>query len=142
MCISFKWKKNYTIIAIIVVSCYIAWHLSHKKWLQIEWTPKIQQFLEVNSRVMPYKKDTILINGERVTKCHMLSSKFEAYMIFKTANPESTRNFTTFLKMIINLSYRLVCVGIKVYNLEQKLNALNKLAISLITETSSTVDKC
>lgn len=108
----------------------------------MEWTPKIQQFLEVNSRVMPYKKDTIWINGEHVTKCHMLSSKFEAYMRFQTANPESTRNFTTFLKMIINLSYRLVCVGIKVYNLEQKLNALNKLAISLITETSSTVDKC
>ena len=95
--------------------------------------------LEVNSRVMPYKKDTILINGEHVAKRHMLSSKFETYMRFQTANLESTRHFTIFLKMMINLSYRLVCVGIKVYNLEQKLNALNKLAILLITETSSTV---
>jgi hypothetical protein len=90
-------------------------------------------------------KDTILINGEHVAKRHLLTSKFEAYRSFKKANPEFPRKFTTFFRMIpknikaLNLSYRQVCVCIKDYNLEQKVDALNKLAISLNIERSSTL---
>lgn len=69
--------------------------ISKTKQLRNEWTPKIQQFLEANSRVMP-NKDTILINGEHVAKRHLLTSKFEAYRSFKKANtdfPKEVHNF-------------------------------------------------
>ena len=40
-----------------------------------KWKNTIVQFLEDHSRVMPNKKDTIEINGERVAKRHLLTSK-------------------------------------------------------------------
>ena len=100
-----------------------------------QWESKIESFLETNSRVMPNKKDTLLINGERVAKRHLLCSKHEAFRKFVSEQPEFPRKFSTFSKMIpknfklLNLSRRQVCICTKDYNLEQKINSLNRLAI-------------
>ncbi|CAG2222935.1 unnamed protein product [Mytilus edulis] len=84
---------------------------------------------------MPNKKDTLLINGERVAKRHLLCSKHEAFRKFVSEQPEFPRKFSTFSKMIpknfklLNLSRRQVCICTKDYNLQQKINSLNRLAI-------------
>ena len=94
---------------------------------------------------MPNKKDTVLINGEVVAKRHLLCSKREAFSRFMELHPEFPRKFTTFRKMVpknfkpLNLSCRQVCVCIKDYNLEQKVNALNQLGTTLDVETKISV---
>ena len=87
---------------------------------------------------MPNKKDTVLIGvligGRRVAKRHLLYSKLYLYKQFKKANPDSDRKLITFLKVIpknykcLNLTCRRVCVCTRHYNLEQKIEALNRFA--------------
>jgi hypothetical protein len=102
-----------------------------------KWKPKIESFLEANSRLMPKKKDTVLINGEQVAKRHLLRTKYEAFRKFVSEHLGYPRKFITFSKMIpkhfklLNLSCRQVCVCTKGYNLEKKVTVLNQLAISL-----------
>ncbi|CAG2233033.1 unnamed protein product [Mytilus edulis] len=97
-----------------------------------QWRGKLEDFLEENSRVMPNRKDTVLIDGKRVAKRHLLSSKLETYKKFKRQNNNFKRKFTTFNKMIpknfkcLNLSCRRVCICTKDYNMEQKVDALNR----------------
>ncbi len=98
------------------------------------WKPKIETFLEENSRVMPNKKDTIKLNGQHVAKRHLLCTKYQSFRMFKEKYPEYNRGFTTFRKAIpryfrhLDLTCRRICVCIKCYNLEQKVTALNKMA--------------
>jgi hypothetical protein len=50
-----------------------------------EWKTQIEEFLEDNSRVMPNKKDTILIMGQHAAKRHLLCSKQESFFSFLTS---------------------------------------------------------
>lgn len=98
------------------------------------WQEPLISFLENHSRIMPNKKDTLLIQGKPVAKRHLLCSKRELYRMFKKENQGFSRKLTTFLSMIpknykcLNLACRRVCVCGKDYNLEQQVNALNKKA--------------
>ena len=100
-----------------------------------KWQRKIDDFLETKSRIMPNKKDTILIDGERVAKRHLLCTKFKVYTSFKNEYPDYSRKFKTFIKMIprnfkrLDETCRRVCVCTKDFNIEQKLEALNKLVV-------------
>lgn len=47
------------------------------------WKDRLTNFLETNSRVMPNKKDTVLINGNPVPKRHLLCSKLKLFRKFK-----------------------------------------------------------
>lgn len=97
------------------------------------WTPKVEAFLTDNSRVMPNKKDTIIMNGKPVAKRHLLCSKRELFNEFKKVYPNFGRSFTVFYRMIprnykkLDLTCRRVCVCVKDYNLEQKVYAMNQL---------------
>lgn len=109
-----------------------------------QWRGKLEDFLEENSRVMPNRKDTVLIDGKRVAKRHLLSSKLETYKKFKRQNNNFKRKFTTFNKMIpknfkcLNLSCRRVCICTKDYNMEQKVDALNRKVKSIaLTEVEA-----
>jgi len=51
------------------------------------WKPKVEKFLDFHSRVMPNKRDTILLNGKPVAKRHLLKSKLKLYTLFKKMNP-------------------------------------------------------
>lgn len=98
---------------------------AHKKWDE-----KLHRFLEANSRVMPNKRDTILMFGKRVAKRHLLLPKYKAY---KAENPLYKFGYTTFKKQIpknvlrLKMSHRRVCICVKDYNLEQKVQGLNHL---------------
>lgn len=84
--------------------------------------------------VMPNKKDTINIEGEQVAKRHLLYSSRETYEKFKKLYPEFPQKFVTFLGMIprnfnrldLTVTCRRVCVCIKHYNLEHKIESLNE----------------
>lgn len=110
--------------------------LSKPKQYKDAWKSELTKFLEENSRVMPNKKDTILIDGTAVPKRHLLSSKVDLYNKFKKENPMFQRKFVTFLKMIpknyknLDLKCRRVCVCTKCYNMEQQVEALNKVSTS------------
>lgn len=94
---------------------------------------------------MPNKKDTIKIDGKPVAKYHLLCSKRELYKRFKAEYPSFNRMFSTFCKMIprnfkrLDLSCRRVCVCTKDYNLEQKVETLNKAARQKSLDLSITV---
>ena len=98
-----------------------------------KWQVKVEQFLQNNSKAMPNKKGTIMINGETVGKRHLLCSKLALYKKFKKENPDYSRKFTTFLKMVsknyksLDQTCRKVCICINDYNIEQKVEALNKV---------------
>jgi hypothetical protein len=104
---------------------------------RIQWKDKVHDFLNENSRVMPNKKDTVLIDGHPVAKRHLLMTKYQAYKSFKLSHPDFTRKFTTFKKMIpcniciLNQACRRVCICTKDYNIEQQVNAINKVATAL-----------
>ena len=104
---------------------------------KIMWTTKVEQFLIDNSRCMPNKKDTILIDGIPVAKRQLLSTKYKIYMSFKESHPHFSQSFTTFRRMIprnfrvLDASCRRVCVCTKDYNLDQKVDAVNKLTTSM-----------
>ena len=108
--------------------------LSKAKQYKALWQEKLNSFLEDNSRPMPNKKDTILINGKVVAKRHLLTTKLELYKKFRKENHEFKRKFVTFLTMIprnykkLDLTCRRVCVCTKCYNVEKKVEALNKMA--------------
>ena len=67
---------------------------------QRAWKSKLDSFLEDHSRVMPNKKDTILIDGTPVAKRHLLITKKELFKKFKQQTPSFNRKFTTFQKLI------------------------------------------
>ena len=119
--------------------------LSKAKKFRASWKGKVDSFLKKHSRVMPNKKDTILIDGNPVAKHHLLCSKRELFHLFKTENPTFNRKFTTFCGMIprnykkLDLSCRRVCVCTHDYNLEQKVEALNKAADQKSLNLRSTV---
>lgn len=98
------------------------------------WNNKFTEFLEANLRMMPNKKDVILINGEPVAKRHLLCSNLELYKKFTEANPAFRRKLTTFLKWFprnykcLNLTCRRVCVCLKKYSIDAKIEVLNKAA--------------
>lgn len=118
--------------------------LSKAKVYKESWKVKFETFLNKNSRVMPNKKDTMKMDGKSVPKYHLLCSKRELYKRFKAEYPVYGRKFTTFCKMIpknyrrLDLSCRRMCVCTKDYNLEQKIEALNKVASqkSLVLRTT------
>ena len=97
------------------------------------WMPKLKSFLDSYSRVMPNKRDTILLQGQPVAKRHLLCSKV-LYKKFLEMHPDFGRKFTTFRGMIpknfkrLDLTCRRVCVCMKDFNFDQKVDALNKLA--------------
>lgn len=64
------------------------------------WMPKLYSFLDFNSKVMPNKKDTILVEGK--PKRHLLCSKRELYKKFKQMHPDFKRGLTIFRNMIPN----------------------------------------
>ena len=109
-------------------------HISKRNVHRETWKKDLDAFLEDNSRKMPNKKDTIKINNQEVAKRHLLSSKVELYKKFKNKFPNFDRNVGTFLKMIpknyrnLNLTCRRVCVCTKEYNIDQKIEALNRMA--------------
>lgn len=96
------------------------------------WEKEIEKFLENNSRVMPNKKDTILVDGVHVAKRHLLISKVQLFRKFKKENPTFLRRYTTFLTMIpkyykrLDLTCRRVCVCTRDYNMDQVIQAINK----------------
>lgn len=98
------------------------------------WMPKLKSFMESHSRVMPNKKDTILLQGKPVAKRHLLCSKKVLYKKFLEMHPDFRRKFTTFRGMIpknfkrLDLTCRRVCVCKKDFNIDQKVEALNKVA--------------
>ena len=99
-----------------------------------KWQHKMESFLEDHSRIMPNKKDTILVEGVPVAKRHLLMPRRELYKRFKEKNPTYNRKFSTFTRQIpkhyrtLNLKCRRVCVCIKDYNLEKKVEAINQVA--------------
>jgi len=107
---------------------------SKTKVFQKSWKNKLDDFLESNSRPMPNKKDTILIDGKPVAKRHLLGSKLDLYKRFKKQNPSFDRRFVSFLKLIpknyrhLNLTARRVCVCLKDYNIERKIESINNAA--------------
>ncbi|CAC5415740.1 unnamed protein product [Mytilus coruscus] len=113
--------------------------MSKPKLFRAKWRGKLESFLEDNSRIMPNKKDTVLIDGEQVSKRHLLCSKRQTYEKFIKQYPSFNKKFITFIGMIpknykrLDLTCRRVCVCMKYYNLEQiwKVESLNKLATSL-----------
>ena len=66
---------------------------------RMKWQKRVVEFLEENSRVMPNKKDTILINGNPVAKRHLLITKFQAYRNCTQSHPDFGRKLSTFVKM-------------------------------------------
>ena len=108
--------------------------VSKAKQYKALWQEKLNSFLEDNSRPMPNKKDTILVNGKFVAKSHLLTTKLELYKKFRKENKDFKRKFVTFLTMIprnykkLDLTCRRVCVCTKCYNVEKKVEALNKIA--------------
>lgn len=98
------------------------------------WMPKLKSFMESHSRVMPNKKDTILLQGKPVAKRHQMCSKKVLYKKFLEMHPDFRRKFTTFKGMIpknfkrLDLTCRRVCVCTKDFNIDQKVEALNKVA--------------
>lgn len=55
------------------------------------WQEPLISFLERHSRVMPNKKDTLLMKGKPVAKRHLLCSKLELYRMFKKENQGFSR---------------------------------------------------
>ena len=112
-----------------------------------KWRLQIIKYLEDNSRVMPNKKDTVLIGGVPVAKRHLLCTKFQAYQDFKKSHPQYDRKYTTFRKSIprniriLDQACRRVCICTRDYNIEQKVEALNKTASKLRMEELSTTVK-
>ena len=108
--------------------------LSKAKVFRENWKNKLETFLYANSRVMPNKKDTIKIAGIYVPKYHILCSKMQLFAKFKKEHPTFGREFSTFLKMIpknfrsLDLRCRRVCVCTKDYNIDQRIEVLNKAA--------------
>lgn len=60
---------------------------SKPKLFKEQWQPKVNQFLEEKSRIMPNKKDTVIINGKCVAKRRLLTTKYEAYQNFIKVHP-------------------------------------------------------
>ena len=95
---------------------------------------------------MPNKKDTIIVNGQLQAKKHLLLPKYKLYQLFKEKNYTYRYNFTTFRKEIpknyvnLKLSQRHVCS--KDYNLEQKLDTLNKLYQKVTVRELSNLSLC
>ena len=56
--------------------------VSKAKQYKALWQEKLNSFLADNSRHMPNKKDTILVNGKLVAKRHFLTTKLELYKKF------------------------------------------------------------
>ncbi len=98
-----------------------------------EWQPSVNIFLEENSRIMPNKRDTMVIMGKRVAKRHLLITKKQAYNQFKATHPNYKKKYRTFCKAIpknirrLKMSDRRVCVCEKCYNLEQRVDALKRV---------------
>ena len=47
------------------------------------WDSRLTQFLDRNSRIMPNKRDTILLpDGQRVAKRHLLNTKYQTFQLF------------------------------------------------------------
>ena len=133
-------KANRQGIAARNLRRYICRKLAQEKRVKAnphqKWEARIESFIEDNSRVMPNKRDTVLVDGQRVAKRHLLCSKYEAYMKFKKIHPDYSNGFTTFKKNLpknirrLKMSNRRVGICLKDYNLEQKVRALNKVSKS------------
>lgn len=98
-----------------------------------KWQHKMESFLEDHSRIMP-NKDIILVEGVPVAKRHLLMPRRELYKLFKEKNPTYNRKLSTFKRQIpkhyrtLSLKCRRVCVCIKDYNIEKKVEAMNQVA--------------
>ena len=57
-------------------------NMSKQNAYKAQWQDILIDFLEKHSRVMPNKKDTVLIQGKPVAKRHLLCSKLELYRKF------------------------------------------------------------
>lgn len=110
-----------------------------------KWQPTIIEFLESQSRIMPNKKDTILIEGERVAKRHLIITKHQAYTKFKAIHPAYDRKYITFFKSIpknfkvLNETCRRMCICTKCYNLEQRVVGINQVCQKLIPNLRSSL---
>ncbi len=104
--------------------------LKHQRWDQ-----DLDSFLEKHSRTMPNKKDTTIVDGERVAKRSLMLTYKKAYKEFKKEHPSYPFRRSSFEKQVkrrkefkrLNMSHRRVCVCMTHYNNEQRLEALNKL---------------
>ena len=105
-----------------------------KRMLMREQKEMVQTFLEQHSRTMPNKKDTLIMEGTPVAKRHLLATKFQTYKLFKASKPDYNISFSTFYRLIprnikvLDQTCRRVCVCIKDYNIEQRVDAMNKAA--------------
>ena len=128
------WKKQKTLNQYKSRKLIQVKRLSKAKAFRENWNSKLETFLYANSRVMPNKKDAIKIAGNYVPKYHLLCSKKQLFAKFKKEHPTFGRQLSTFLKMIpknfrsLDLRCRRVCVCTKDYNIDQKIEVLNKAA--------------
>lgn len=128
------WKSKKSYKQYLARKCKETEKVSKPSAFKKIWLPKVEEFLTENSRVMPNKKDTVQIHGQPVAKRHLLCSKRKLFTEFIKVYPKFGRSFTSFYRMIprnykkLDLACRRVCICVKDYNLDQKINTMNNLA--------------